>query len=595
MEVGDGQVNKPRVNWSIDPAPSLESGEKTDKETVRAHIQGLQAHRIGVSQREQDLLAIEEIQDRVKLLDHQLAAAHRAITNTGKGTLFADEVGLGKTIEIGMVLKEMDIRDTHESLLVLTPAQLAPQWTKELQEKFGMEFVCNYDDDFQGFDAHDKIVASVDTAKGARYIDDVLDRQWDVLVLDEAHCVRNEDTQRYDLIDKIDYREAFFASATPVQNEISDLYNIVDLIRPGLLGTRNEFESRYVVDGEGTQIKNSDHLQRKLNRVMIRNRREETDIDFTNRRVRTKTLKPSDAETDLYERVTDYVRSNYENKDAKHLVLLLLQKEVVSSPSAVMATVEKWLQGDGEATISDAEKEQLRDIKSAAERISTTTKQQRLRDIVETVHEHQEMSRLVVFTQFRPTQQEVTESIKELDQTVHTVNGDFSSAEKESVVADFEREGGVLVATDSISEGRNLQFCNVMVNYDLPWNPMKVEQRIGRIDRIGQEREVHVFNLALEGTIEEHVLNKLYDKINLFTQSIGGLREILSRMEQSGNDFEKEVFDLLRDADDTVELENNFEEMAIDLEENKEAAQKMSDFNKDVFQSFEFEGEGEEV
>ena len=593
MEVRDEQINKPGVNWSIDPAPSLESREETDKETVRAHIQGLQAHRIGVSQREQALLAIEEIQDRVKLLDHQLAAAHRAITNTGKGTLFADEVGLGKTIEIGMVLKEMDIRDTHESLLVLTPAQLAPQWTKELQEKFGMEFVCNYDDDFQGFDAHDKIVASVDTAKGARYMDDVLDRQWDVLVLDEAHCVRNEDTQRYDLIDKIDYREAFFASATPIQNEISDLYNIVDLIRPGLLGTRNEFESRYVVDGEGTQIKNSDDLQRKLNRVMIRNRREETDIDFTNREVRTRTLTPSDAETDLYERVTDYVRSNYENKDAKHLVLLLLQKEVVSSPSAVMATVEKWLQGEGEATISDAEKEQLRDIKAAAEQISTTTKQQRLQDIVETVHEHQDMSRLVVFTQFRPTQKEVTESIKELDQTVHTVNGDFSSAEKESVVADFEREGGVLVATDSISEGRNLQFCNVMVNYDLPWNPMKVEQRIGRIDRIGQEREVHVFYLALEGTVEEHVLNKLYDKINLFTQSIGGLREILSRMEQSGNDFEKEVFDLLRDADDTVELENNFEEMAIDLEENKEAAQKMSEFNKDVFQSFEFEGEGE--
>jgi superfamily II DNA/RNA helicase len=131
-----------------------------------------------------------------------------------------------------------------------------------------------------------------------------------------------------------------------------------------------------------------------------------------------------------------------------------------------------------------------------------------------------------------------------------------------------------------------------MVNYDLPWNPMKVEQRIGRIDRIGQEREVHVFNLVLEGTVEEHVLDKLYDKINLFTQSIGGLREILSRMEQSGTNFEQEVFERLRDADDTVELENNFEEMAVDLEKNKEAAKKMSDFNKGVFRGFEFEGEG---
>lgn len=592
MAVGDNPTNKPGINWSIDPPPSLDSVDATDETAVRSHIQGLEAHRFGVSQREQDLLAVEEIKDRVKLLDHQLAAAHRAITNTGKGTLFADEVGLGKTIEIGMVLKEMDLRDTHESVLVLTPAQLAPQWQGELQEKFGLEYICNYDDGFQGFDAHNKIVASVDTAKGGRHIDDVLDRQWDVLVLDEAHCVRNEDTQRYDLIDKIEYREAFFATATPIQNEISDLYNIVNLIRPGLLGTRSEFESRYVADDEGTQIKNGDHLQRKLNRVMIRNRREETDIDFTNREVRTRALDPSTAELNLYERVTNYVRSNYASEDAKHLVLLLLQKEVVSSPSAVMGTIEKWLRGEGEATITEEEKEQLTDIKTAADRIAETTKQQRLHDIVETVHEHLDMTRLVVFTQFRPTQQEIKNSVRQLDQPVHTVNGDLSSGEKESVVSEFEREGGVLVATDSISEGRNLQFCNVMVNYDLPWNPMKVEQRIGRIDRIGQEREVHVFNLVLEGTVEEHVLDKLYDKINLFTQSIGGLREILSRMEQSGTNFEQEVFERLRDADDTVELENNFEEMAVDLEKNKEAAKKMSDFNKGVFRGFEFEGEG---
>jgi len=145
-----------------------------------------------------------------------------------------------------------------------------------------------------------------------------------------------------------------------------------------------------------------------------------------------------------------------------------------------------------------------------------------------------------------------------------------------------------MVATDSISEGRNMQFCNVLINYDLPWNPMKVEQRIGRVDRIGQNREVHVFNMALEGTIEEHVLDKLFGKIDLFNQSIGGLRDILSRMEKSGSDFEREVFEQLRHADSDVELENNFEDMAVDLEENTEAAEKMSDFNRGVFDGFEF-------
>lgn len=580
---------EPEIKWITDDAPSIENQSKIDDETAKEHIRALQAYRLGVTQGQQDLLAIEEIKDQVKLLDHQLSAAHQAISGMGRGTLFADEVGLGKTIEIGMVLKEMDIRDTHDSFLILTPAQLAPQWQQELESKFGLEFVSNYDDTFQGFSAHDKIVASVDTAKGKRYIEEVLNRRWDVLVLDEAHYVRNEDTKRYDLIESIDYNEAFFATATPIQNDISDLYNIINLIRPGLLGTRREFEKRHVANGDDTQIKNADELQRRLNRVMIRNRRSETEIDFTNRDVRTDTFEPEPAERELYQAVTNYVQSHYSNEDARHLVLLLLQKEVVSSPSAVRGTVERWIDGEGSATVTTTEREHLREIKRLTTEVSQTTKQRQLQAVIESIDQQQEVTRVVVFTQFRPTQDEIEESARELGQPVHVVNGDFSSHEKDAIVTEFEQEGGVLIATDSISEGRNMQFCNVMVNYDLPWNPMKVEQRIGRIDRIGQDRDVHVFNLALEDTVEEHVLEKLYGKINLFNQSIGGLREILSRMEKSSADFEREIFDRLRTADDRVELENNFEEMAVDLENNKEAAEKMSDFNKGVFESFEFE------
>ena len=591
MSTGDEDDVSSAIEWSVDEPPSPSTAGRTDQAATSAHLQSVLAHQFAAIQSEQELLAVDEIKDKVKLLDHQLTAAHQAITSMGRGTLFADEVGLGKTIEVGMVLKEMDLRETHNTFLVLTPAQLAPQWQTEMAEKFNLNFVCNYDDEFEGFTAHDRIIASVDTAKSARFREAVLSRQWDVLVLDEAHYVRNEGTKRYELLKQIEYQEGFFATATPIQNEITDLYNIIDLIRPGLLGTRSEFKSRFMVDGEGTQIKNADDLQRKLNRVMIRNQREETDIDFTNRNVRTNTFEPVAAEDKLYDAVTEYVRANYSSQDAKHLVLLLLQKEVVSSPSAVLGTINKWLRGDGAATLSKKEKEQLREIKALAEAVDTTTKQERLREVIETVHDRLEETRLVVFTQFRPTQEEIAASARALDQPVHVVNGDLSSVEKEAVVAEFEQDGGVLVATDAISEGRNMQFCNVMVNYDLPWNPMKVEQRIGRIDRIGQEREVHVFNLALSGTVEEHVLEKLYSKINLFTQSVGGLREILSRMEKSGTDFEKEVFDRLRTADDHVEMENNFDEMAVDLESNHEAAERMGDFNNEVFSPFELGGE----
>jgi len=586
----DGSGGDLRVDWAIDDPPTMESSLEAAESDPSEHLQRLQSFRLGVTQGQQELLAVEEVKDRVKLLEHQLDAAHSAVSSYRRGTLFADEVGLGKTIEVGMVLKEMDLREPNRNFLVLTPAQLAPQWQQELESKFGLDFICNYDEAFKGFDSHNQIIASIDTAKGKHHIEDVLDRHWDVLVLDEAHYVRNEDTQRYDLIENIDYGEALFATATPIQNDITDLYNIANLVRPGLFGTRQEFESRYVTD-QGAGVKNPSDLQRKLDRVMIRNRREQTAIDFTNREVRTNTFEPSDEEEELYDAVTDFVQSSYSKEDARHLVLILLQKEVVSSPNAVLGTVDKWLDGHGSASFSSKEQSRLEEIKNTAEDISTTTKQERLQEIVTTIDDQMDTTRVVVFTQFRPTQNEIEQGAKALDQPVHVVNGDFSANKKDAVVSDFEREGGVLVATDSISEGRNMQFCNVMVNYDLPWNPMKVEQRIGRIDRIGQEREVHVFNLALTDTVEEHVLDKLYGKIDLFTQSIGGLREILSQDEMSGSDFEHEVFERLRTADDKKELENNFEEMAVDLEENKEAAKKMESFNKRVFDSFETGGD----
>jgi len=577
----------PTISFATDDPSVVTDAFNTDRDATVGHLLNLQARQFEIAQGQQELLSVEEIKDKIKLLDHQLQAAHRALFQMNGGALFADEVGLGKTIEVGMVLNEMDFRDTRDSFLILTPAQLAPQWQTELSEKFDLDFVSNYDEEFMGFDAHDKIVASVDTAKGKRYRDQVLSRRWDVVVLDEAHYVRNEDTNRYKLIKELDYGEAFFATATPIQNDITDLYNIINLIRPGMLGTRKQFNNRYVADGDNAQIKRGDELQSKLDNVMIRNRREETSIDFTNREVHTEVFEPSRNEEKLYDAVTDHVRTHYSSKDARHLVLITLQKEVVSSPFAVAGTIDRWL-ADSDKRLSSAERSSLSKIQSIVADIDVTTKQQRLSNIVETIQDQLKTARLVVFTQFRPTQDAIADRVEELDLPAHIVNGDLSSKAKERKVADFEREGGVMVATDSISEGRNMQFCNVLVNYDLPWNPMKVEQRIGRVDRIGQDREVHVFNMALEDTVEEHVLDKLFGKIDLFNQSIGGLRDILSRMEQSGSDFEQEIFNRLRDADSKIELENNFEDMAVDLEDNKEAAEKMSDFNRGVFKNFEF-------
>jgi len=571
------------VEFSYDGFDKL-ADQADDETSVDDHRLTLQANRLQAGQPDSELRSLSHLdEENVKLLEHQVDAAHRALFEMDGKALLADEVGLGKTIEVGMILKEMHYRGTDDAVLILTPAQLAQQWQGEMLEKFGLDFTCNYDDDFDGFDAHDHIIASIDTAKSDRHRSTVLARDWDVLVLDEAHYVKNEDTDRYDLVDALSYDYAFFLTATPIQNDVTDLYNIISLLRPGLFGTREAFHHYFVNSSQETLV-NRNELQNRLREVMIRNRREETDIDFTPRNVTTRTFTPSPAERDLYEAVTDYVRTAYRESQGQKLVLMTLQKEVVSSPAALEQTVQRQLEAD------DVQPERVAPLKRILEcvdAVETPTKIDRVQRITREARERVDKGRVIIFTQFRATQRELLETLDDKGYTTHPFHGGHSSDEKEEIVERFEEEGGVLVSTDAMNEGRNLQFCNVMVNFDLPWNPMKVEQRIGRIHRIGQDREVYVFNIALEDTIEEYVLERLYHKIDLFQQSVGELSEILTRMEETGRNFEDEVFERLVEAGSEVELENDFDAMAVDLQEQRDLADKVEDFNSGVFEGFD--------
>ncbi|ELZ41078.1 helicase [Halorubrum saccharovorum DSM 1137] len=552
-------------------------------EASEGHLHTIQAVRLQAGQPDSELRSLKQLDENsVKMLEHQVDAAYRALFEMDGKALLADEVGLGKTIEVGMILKEMHFRDTNDSVLILTPAQLAKQWQAELREKFGLEFVCNYDDEFNGFDSHDYIIASIDTAKSDRYRQTVLARNWDVLVLDEAHYVKNEETDRYELIDQLSYNYAFFLTATPIQNELTDLYNVVSLLRPGLFGTRDVFH-QYFVNSDQETLVNRNELQDRLNKVMIRNRREDTDVDFTERRIDTRKFDPSPAERELYQAVSDYVKGAYSQDQGQKLVLMLLQKEVVSSPEALETTIRRRLDDQSELT----QTEELESILDLIDDVDTVTKQERLLDIVEEARDNVEKGRVIVFTQFRATQRRVAERLASEGYTVHSFHGGHSSQEKEEIITNFEEQGGILVSTDAMSEGRNAQFCNIMVNWDLPWNPMRVEQRIGRIHRIGQKRQVYVFNMALKDTIEEYVLERLYHKIDLFQQSVGELSEILTRLEESGKSFEDEIFERLVNADSEIDLENDFDAMAVDLQEQRDLAEKLEEFNSGVFEGFD--------
>jgi SNF2 family DNA or RNA helicase len=559
-------------------------------DSLSDHLLHVESHRLSIAQSQQELRSTDELDGDIQLLEHQLDAAHQALFQMGGNVLFADEVGLGKTIEIGMVLKEMAFRDIHDTFLILTPAQLATQWRREMNEKFGLDFVCNYDDEFHGFNAHDMIVASIDTAKQDRYADEITTRQWDSLVVDEAHYLRNSGTKRYEFVSGLQYHYAFFATATPVQNDVTDLYSIVNLIQPKLFGTAATFERRYGSTDNQTSVTNATDLHRTLRTVMIRHKRDDTSIDFTDREVQTKTFEPTAAERDLYTAVTEYVKSHYSKQSGQHLVMLTLQKEVVSSPWALLGTIEKWLDGEGRA-VTSRERSTLQEIAQQARTLTTPTKLERVQELIQTVNNRMEIGRCIVFTQFRATQDAIARHLSEMDTPIHVVNGSYTSKEKDQQIQHFRERGGVLVTTDAISEGRNIQFCNVLINYDLPWNPMKVEQRIGRIDRIGQDRDVYVYNLALEDTVEDYVLDKLYGKIDVFHQTVGALKEILSEREQSGASFEQDVLEQLIDADTERELENSFEDMAVDLKNDERAAKQAQQFNEDIFEGFKTGGD----
>ncbi len=597
-----------------------------DPQPLDGHRASTFAQRLRAGEPDDELRSLGTVDEsQVKLLKHQVDAAYRALFEMDGTALLADEVGLGKTIEVGMILKEMHYRDTSDSVLVLTPAQLAPQWQGELREKFGLEFVCNYDDAFAGFDAHDYVLASIDTAKSDRHRETVLAREWDVLVVDEAHYLRNETTDRYELVDQLAYDYAFFLTATPIQNEPADLYNLVTLLRPGLFGSRESFDRYFRSDDDQTRLVDREELHARLSEVMIRNRRAETGVDFTDRVVETRTFAPTAAERRLYEATTDYVQTAYAENEAQRLVAMLLQKEVVSSPEALAATVRRKLEApdvdETDADKTDADEidtdgavsggdtgdtwaggvdhdweasdatprypERLRSLLETAESVGSVTKRERLFDVVDEVRERISGGHVVVFTAFRATQQALVEALTGRGYETHTFHGGHGSERKEEIVSAFETDGGVLVSTDAMNEGRNLQFCNVLVNYDLPWNPMRVEQRIGRVHRIGQQRQVYVFNLALADTVEEYVLDKLFHKIDLFQQTVGETSQILSGLASDGRSFEDAIFERLVDADAAVDLENDFDDLAVDLAQQTALSQKVEQFNDDVFDRFD--------
>ncbi len=619
---------------------------------------------------------------RLEPRPHQVFVTHRATSTLYPRLLLADEVGLGKTIEAGMVLKELKARGLVKRTLIVVPANLVTQWERELRTKFNERFTIYnsererlYGADHAGkniWEVHDQIICSMQFARDDERAKRIAEVNWDLVVFDEAHHVRRskditgEERARkaYRLGESLreKTKALLLLTATPLQLQRFEFYSLIELLDPSVFPTEGDFnahvdvrreinlllarlESYPRLDPEGQagvvqhllQMAASDNganderaieaqlstgvgrervideLCRNdaLTKLMIRNRKRVIG-GFTERRPRVIEVEMTAEEQHLYEQTREYIKAGYGLSQTSGdrtlgFVMVIFQKLLTSSPRALVSAlrrrIDRLQQGarmiqysepEDEASREDEElSDELEEVIAHADletitseisiledlcllvsRVPTDTKLERLVQTVAPILAH-DNEKVLIFTQFKETMEYIRQRLAE-EYSVVTFHGGMDAESRDKAVEAFRESCQVMIATDAGSEGRNFQFCNCLVNYDLPWNPMRVEQRIGRLDRIGQTKDVFIYNFSIAGTIESRILSVLGKRIRVFEETIGGLDPILG-------DIEKDITRLLMsDAADVARTMDTYE---ISLEDRirkaREAEEKMADFLMD--------------
>ena len=599
---------------------------------------------------------------RVEIKPHQVAVLHRIATSYPYRFLLADEVGLGKTIEAGMIIKELKARGLANRVLIVAPSSLVGQWQMEMRSKFGMVF-SRFNKETTAYLAgkypgenvwtlEDNIVTSssyASTDEERRKAITLV--PWDLVVFDEAHHARRmvvdasamkwSETQIYKLAESLASLDdggatgLLFLTATPMQLHQSELYSLVELLDPALFADYPSFDQNRresmglnlsvkqirawpelsdeakqntinevsvflekvpsdikseleTVDGR-SQIETELFSHHKLSEVLIRNRKVNIG-GFMPRVADIIPVQMTDEERAAYEAVRDYASEGYTfSKATKNFTLGFVMTTFLKLNSSssyairqsLMRRIKKLqdrLSGTGningieesdleEKNISDAlgdtlgigghnplqqEIEALADVVRKLDAIKTDSKAAELINKLSELITEDKNVKVLVFTQFKDTQDYLKTKIPE-QWGVNIYNGGLKTPEKDAVVDAFRDGTGpqIMISTEAGGEGRNFQFCHILVNYDLPWNPMKVEQRIGRLDRIGQKHPVIILNFKLLGTIEERVLEVLDKRIRIFEETVGGLDPILGEVE---NEIKNILLSASKKADQALAL-----------------------------------------
>ncbi len=622
-----------------------------------------------------DRLSMALFDAAVDLNPHQIEAALFALQSPlSKGVILADEVGLGKTIEAGIVLCQF-WAERKRRLLVICPASIRKQWALELQEKFNLPVLvldakAHRESRRAGRDPLAPgalLIMSFNFANSLR--EDLKAVAWDLVVIDEAHKLRNAYRPSNKVGQGIRWatedRRKLLLTATPLQNSLVELYGLSTLIDERLFGDLNSFRSQYTSAGS-----NLDTLRQRLSGFCKRTLRNQVTeyIRHTERRPITRNFRPTDDEHALYEAVSGFLQR--ENSYAlpqrqRHLTALILRKLLASSSLAIAATLDtlrvrletlrderaqsdpelaeqlieaEEIEGDlldeiltddepaevSEAAAAPIDRQKLREEIDILQRLATwargigvDTKTQTLLKALEIGFEQMTTTgaarKALIFTESRRTQEylkifleshgyrgqvvlfngtnggpeatAVYESWFEKNRQSGRASGSRAVDVRTALIEHFRDEAAILLATEAAAEGVNLQFCSLVVNYDLPWNPQRIEQRIGRCHRYGQKHDVVVINFLNErNAADQRVLEILAEKFKLFDGVFGASDDVLGSIE-SGVDFERRILAIYQECRTPEEIDAAFR--ALQAEMDEQIRSRLDDTRRTLFEHFD--------
>jgi len=516
-------------------------------------------------------------------LPHQLQALSRAIANDRVRYLLADEVGLGKTIEAGLIMRELKLRGAVQRTLVVAPRGLVTQWVAEMHTHFGETFQLLAPSDFAMYRrmaqeeniwrAFPQVVCPLDSVKpldsrrgwsraqvagyNRERFEDLIAARWDLVIVDEAHRLGGSTDQvaRYKLGQSLAEAAPYclLLSATPHQGKTDAFHRLIALLDtqafPDILSVTRErvqpyvirTEKRRAIDTEGQPLFKPRRTQ--LVPVAWQDRHRE--------------------QRRLYDAVTEYVREGYnqairEKRSYIGFLMLLMQRLVVSSTRAIRVTLERrlealaapeeqlslfpayaedeWADLDGQEQLDTLltsrlkalrnERAEVRLLLEAARRCEEIGLDAKAEALLDWLYRLQQEEgdpdmKVLVFTEFVPTQEMLAQFLGDRGFSVVCLNGSMAMDERQRVQKTFSQEARILISTDAGGEGLNLQFCHVVINYDIPWNPMRLEQRIGRVDRIGQTHVVRAANFVCEDSVEYRVREVLEEKLAIILDEFG--------------------------------------------------------------------------